>query len=70
MKSNQARRSRQRTLPFPTSNEPLSLWSQLSNSQHEECRQVLGQLLLAVVQHERNATRDEQGLLESDQEQP
>lgn len=66
MKSKQARSSRQQTLPFPASNGPLNLWNQLGNLQHEECRQALRQLLLAVVQHERSATRDEQDLLAND----
>lgn len=70
MKSNHARSSRQRPLPFPVRNEPLNPWSQLSNSQHEECQYALRQLLLAVLQHERKARRDEEDFLHNKQEQP
>jgi hypothetical protein len=67
-KSNDARRPRQQTLPFPTSNGPLDPWNQWSDLQHQQCRQALIQLLLAVAQDERNAVRDERNLSEIEPE--
>lgn len=67
-KSHPVGRANQRMLSFPACGEPLDLWSQWSDAQQEECRQLLRQLLLTVARHQRNAGRAESASLEQNQE--
>ncbi len=49
------RNPRQRPLRFPAFNGQVELWNGLTEGQRLECRQVLGQMLLAVARHVQDA---------------
>jgi hypothetical protein len=55
---------RQRPLQFPAVNDHVELWEGLTERQQQECRQALGQMLVAVARHSRNAIDDHRGLLD------
>ena len=61
--------SRQQTLPFPTANGRVDLWNSLTESQQQECRRVLGEMLVAVLRQSRNALHDHQGPLSQESEE-
>jgi hypothetical protein len=50
--------SRQQTLPFPVGNGRADLWNSMNESQQQKCRQVLREMLVAVVRQSRNALHD------------
>ena len=50
--------SRQHALPFSAMGDQVDLWNSLTEQHQPECCQVLSQMLVAVVQHARNAMRD------------
>jgi hypothetical protein len=53
---------RQRPLLFPVSDGPIEPWNGLTDRQQQECRQALGQMLVAVARHSRNVIDDHRGL--------
>jgi hypothetical protein len=61
--------SRQQNLTFPPANGQADLWNSLNESQQQKCRQVLREMLLAVVRQSRTVLRDRQGLLSKDSEE-
>lgn len=61
--------SRQQNLTFPPVNGQVDLWNSLNESQQQKCRQVLREVLVAVVRQPRNVHRDHQGLLSQDSEE-
>jgi hypothetical protein len=62
--------SRQQNLTFQPVNGQVDLWNSLNESQQEECRQVLREMLVAVVCQSRNVLRNSQGLVSQDSEEP
>ena len=57
------RAPRQQSLPLSATSDHVDLWNGLADHQKLECRQVLGQMLVAVVRHGRNAVRDDSDFL-------
>ena len=61
--------SRQQTLTFPLANGHVDLWNSLNESQQQKCRQVLREMLVAVVRQSRSVLRDHQSLLSQDSDE-
>ncbi len=59
----------QRPLQFPAGNDRVELWDSLTERQQQECRQALGQMLVAIVRHSRNVIDDRRGLLDQGPEE-
>lgn len=53
-----SRRRRQRTLAFPVSGRLIEIWNLLSDTQRQECRIAIRQLLRQVALDERAVRRD------------
>jgi hypothetical protein len=49
---------RQQALPFRAIKGRVDLWSSMTEQQQQDCRQVMRQLLVATVRHDRNAAHD------------
>jgi hypothetical protein len=61
--------SKQQTLTFPPVNGQVDLWNSLNESQQQKCRQVLREMLVAIVRQSRNGLRDYQSTLAQDLEE-
>jgi hypothetical protein len=59
---------RQQPLRFSAMNDQVTLWNSLTEQQKQECRQVLSQMLVAVVRHARNAIHDNHNFPTQDSE--
>ena len=61
--------SRQRRLPFPSLSGAVDLWNRLDESQRQQCRRVLREMLVAVIRQSPDAAHNHQCLLSHDLEE-